>query len=189
LIAIMSRVGSDEEPSISDETPVDRPRPHPVRQATEQDLDRLVALFAAVAGEGRWIATELPFDRREVRARWSALLSTGEGTLLLTEQDGAPTGLAAVVGRRPAELGMVVARDLRGQGIGAALLQSCIRWARDQGAPALTLHVFPHNDAAIRLYQRHGFAEQRRLHAHYPRRSGERWDALVMSLDLRPERP
>jgi ribosomal protein S18 acetylase RimI-like enzyme len=179
----------EKEPFIGDEVPVVRPPHHAVRQATEQDLDRLVALFAAVAAEGRWIATELPFDRREVRARWAALLSTREGMLFLTERQGAPTGLAAVVGRHPAELGMVVAKDLRGQGIGAALLQACIQWARDQGAPALILHVFPHNDAAIRLYQRHGFVEQRRLHAYYPRRSGDRWDALVMSLDLRPERP
>jgi hypothetical protein len=49
-----------------------------VRPITDADLDACVALFEAVAAEGRWLATEAPIDRREVRARWVALVGTGE---------------------------------------------------------------------------------------------------------------
>src|SRR5512139_1362783 len=51
-----------------------------VRTVTARDLPACLDLFEAVCAEGRWLATEAPIDRREVRARWEALLSTGEGT-------------------------------------------------------------------------------------------------------------
>ena len=74
--------------------------------------------------EGRWIATEAPIDRREVRLRWEELLRSGEGTLLLAEEgEGTPPlGLAALVGRARPELGMLVAPDSRRRWIGSALL-------------------------------------------------------------------
>jgi RimJ/RimL family protein N-acetyltransferase len=48
----------------------------------------------------------------------------------------------------------------------------------------VALQVWPHNQAARRLYLRHGFAEEGLLRRHYPRRNGELWDAVVMGLVL-----
>jgi GNAT superfamily N-acetyltransferase len=45
----------------------------------------------------------------------------------------------------------------RGQGVGDALMQTCIRRARAAGAEALTLHTTPMMAAAVRLYTRLGF--------------------------------
>ncbi len=97
-----------------------------VRPLTDADLDRCIDLFDAVAAEGRWLATEPPIDHREVRARWRALLDTGEGTLLVAEDEGAaePLGLAAMVGRTSPELGMLVAAGHRRRGVGDALLET-----------------------------------------------------------------
>ncbi len=153
-----------------------------VRTLAEPDLDAGVALFGEVAAEGRWLATEPPIDAPEVHARWRSLLRTGEGTLLLAEEDagGAPLGLAAMVGRSSPELGMLVAAPHRRRGIGAALLEASIAWARGVGAREIVLHVFPHNTVAIALYRKHGFVERGVLRRAYARRDGQRWDAIRM---------
>ena len=56
--------------------------------------------------------------------------------------------------------------------------------ARDLGAHKVALQVWPHNEAARRLYLRHGFVEEGLLRRHYPRRNGELWDAVIMGLIL-----
>lgn len=50
---------------------------------------------------------------------------------------------------------IAMATDLRGQGVGSALLR-----ATRSLAPAMTLHVSTHNPAAMRLYARLGFIDQ-----------------------------
>ena len=52
---------------------------------------------------------------------------------------------------------LAVAPAARGQGVGAALMQACIRRARNAGAAALTLHTTEIMQAAMRLYERIGF--------------------------------
>jgi ribosomal protein S18 acetylase RimI-like enzyme len=48
----------------------------------------------------------------------------------------------------------------------------------------LTLDVFPHNEAAIGLYRKFGFAEEGRREKQIRRASGELWDVLEMGLQL-----
>jgi ribosomal-protein-alanine N-acetyltransferase len=157
-----------------------------VRAVEPRDVRACLDLFSRVAAEGRWIATEAPVDRREVRLRWEELLRLGEGALFLAEEGerAPPLGLAALVGRIRPELGMLVAAGSRGRGIGSALLAACIAWARAARAPELVLHVFPHNQAALALYRKHGFEERERLVRAYARRNGERWDAIRMVKEL-----
>lgn len=157
-----------------------------VRTLAEADLEPCLDLFEAVAAEGRWIATEPPVNRREVRARWLELVRTGEGTILLAEDGGPPAGLAAMVGLLSPELGMLVREGRRRQGVGDALLRACIAWAEGRGAREVILHVFPHNPGAIALYRKHGFEERGLLRAAYLRRNGERWDAIRMVKPLAP---
>ena len=58
---------------------------------------------------------------------------------------------------------LAVAPPARGQGVGAALMQACIRRARHAGAAALTLHTTEIMEAAMRLYERIGFVRAREL--------------------------
>lgn len=156
-----------------------------VRIVTPGELDRCAELFAAVAEERRWLATEPPVDRREVCARWRDLLDTRLGTLLLAEDGPELVGLSVMVGRDAPELGMLVAAAHRGLGVGSALLAASLDWARAQAAQKVVLHVFPHNAAARALYRAHGFVEVRVAVGAFPRRSGELWDAIRMELRLR----
>ncbi len=156
-----------------------------VRTLVEADLDPCLDLFETVAAEGLWLANEPPIDRREVRARWKDLLKTGEGTILVADEDGAPIGLAAMVGLWSPELGMLVRADRRSQGVGDALVRASLAWAQGRGAREVVLHVFPHNPAAIALYRKHGFEEHGLVHGAHPRKSGESWDAVKMVKPLR----
>ncbi|HET9541988.1 MAG TPA: hypothetical protein VFP02_02830, partial [Acidimicrobiales bacterium] len=62
-----------------------------VRNATVEDLDELMALREAVAGEGRWIGAELPLDVERVRrAFWE---SAERGSLFVAEVDGEIVGM------------------------------------------------------------------------------------------------
>ncbi len=156
-----------------------------IRPLAGEDLEAALDLFEEVAAEGLWLATEAPVDRRETRARWEALASTGEGTILVAEEDGAPVGLAALAGRETPELGLLVAASSRRRGVGRALLEAAIAQARTARARAIVLHVFPHATAALALYRDAGFAETGVARAAFLRRSGERWDAIRMELRLR----
>ena len=130
-----------------------------VRDATLADVDVLVTMLVEVAGEGRWIGAEAPVDVERRRRRMVADVE-------------AP------------DLGMLVAAGWRGRGVGTALLAEAVRRARAAGAHKVALQVWPHNVAAIALYERFGFQREGYLRRHYRRRSGELWDAVVMGLPL-----
>jgi GNAT superfamily N-acetyltransferase len=54
-------------------------------------------------------------------------------------------------------LSMWVAPEARRQGIGSALVEAVVDWARTRGLARLILDVGAHNAPAIDLYTRHGF--------------------------------
>lgn len=161
-----------------------------VRPAAEADFDAWFAIFQAVAAEGRWIGRELPVDQEEQR-RWfvSAFVDVGDpdhlSLALLAEVDGQAVGHLGLQSRRGlGDLGMAVAAGWRGRGVGTALMAAAVEWARVQGLYKLTLQLWPHNRAALRLYQKFGFQEEGHLIRHYRRRNGELWDAIIMGLVL-----
>jgi putative acetyltransferase len=127
-----------------------------------------------VAEERDGIAAEPPIDVEE-RATSSRL----DGTLVAIAVD-------EVVGSRHVEqsrfgfgeIGMMVARDWRGRGVGSALVEAAIECGRENGLRTLTLSVFPHNEAAIRLYRKFGFAEEGRREKQIRRANGEIWDLI-----------
>jgi hypothetical protein len=52
---------------------------------------------------------------------------------------------------------LAVAPAARGRGVGAALMDECVRRACQSGAAVLTLHTTDIMQAAVRLYERLGF--------------------------------
>ncbi len=151
-----------------------------IRPALDSDRMPLATLFAAVAEERDGIATEPPVDVEARAAGW-----TLDGTLVAVA-GGAIAGSLHIQASRHGfgELGMTVARDWRGHGVGSALLAAGIEWARERGLHKLSLAVFPHNAAAIALYRKFGFVEEGRRVKQFRRASGELWDAVDMGLLL-----
>lgn len=155
-----------------------------VRLARVEDARAMAELFAVVAAERTGIATEPPVDIDERTAIFEAGMAEA-GTFVAVAGDQV-VGLIRI---KPShhgfgDLAMLVDRDWRGRGVGSALVQAAIGWARGQGLHKLSLEVFTHNEAAIALYRKCGFAEEGRLTKQYRRASGELWDAMVMGLLL-----
>src|SRR5258705_5906530 len=115
----------------------------------------MAELFAAVAEGRTGIATEPPVDIDE---RASQFARTTAGSVVAVA-GGQLVGILHVEASRHGfgEIGMLVHRDWRGQGVGSALLREAISRARDQGLHKLCLEVFAHNTAAIGLYRACGF--------------------------------
>ena len=82
-----------------------------------------------------------------------------------------------------ADLGLMVAASHRRRGIGRALLDAAVDWAREAGVRKLELHVFPHNEPAIRLYEEFGFEREGYRRGHY-RRGREYLDAILMAYEV-----
>ena len=74
----------------------------------------------------------------------------------------------------------MVAAGHRRRGIGQALLEQAVAWARAAGVRKLELHVFPWNEPAIRLYERFGYEREGLRRDHY-RRDDEYVDAILMA--------
>jgi ribosomal protein S18 acetylase RimI-like enzyme len=151
-----------------------------IRAAVEEDRRGLAELFAAVAEERDGIATEPPVDIEVWAAKWWL-----EGTVVAVADGEIVGSLDVQVSRFGfGEIGMAVAREWRGRGVGSALLAAAIEWSRERGLHKLSLSVFPHNAAGIALYRKFGFVDEGRRVKHYRRASGELWDAIEMGLLL-----
>jgi ribosomal protein S18 acetylase RimI-like enzyme len=74
----------------------------------------------------------------------------------------------------------MVAVGHRRQGIGRSLLEQAVEWARESQVEKLELHVFPHNEPAIRLYEQFGFEREGLRRDHF-RRGGKLVDAVLMA--------
>jgi RimJ/RimL family protein N-acetyltransferase len=151
-----------------------------VRAAEEDDRRRLALLFAAVAEERDGIAAEPPVDIEKRAASWDVerilVAVTGRDPVGLIFVHESPFGFG--------DIGMLVAAEWRGRGVGTALVAAAIEWARARGLHKLTLDVFPHNDAAIVLYRKFGFVEEGRRVKHIRRANGDLWDVISMGLPL-----
>ena len=102
---------------------------------------------------------------------------------LVAEKDGRIGGFALFC-RERRQLGHVVTIDIlpeyRRSGWGRELMERGEQRLRDQNVSRLVLEVDVRNEAAIRFYERLGFASLRRLSAYY----ADGADALLMEKDL-----
>jgi RimJ/RimL family protein N-acetyltransferase len=154
--------------------------PFEIRPARDGDRLPLALVFAAVAEERDGIGTEPPVDVEARAASW-----TLDGTFVAAA-DGEVIGSIHVgtSGHGFGEIGMAIAREWRGRGVGSALMEAAIDWAREQGLHKLSLGVFAHNTAGLALYRKYGFVEEGRRVKHYRRQNGELWDTIEMGLLL-----
>jgi RimJ/RimL family protein N-acetyltransferase len=162
-----------------------------VRPAEPGDASRLVDLAREVGAEEEgWLITggewRSPGEERRY-LRW--LRHHSDAAVFVAEENGAIIGRLSIArdahpaSEHVADLGLMVAREFRRQGIGTALMEEAERWARDLGVRKLELHVFPHNEAAIALYRGLGY-EKEGFRRHHYRRRGELLDAILMAKEL-----
>ncbi|MEE1800549.1 GNAT family N-acetyltransferase [Streptomyces sp. JV176] len=92
--------------------------------------------------------------------RWRARLAMPSAYNIVALLDGRTAGMATGL---PGDSDTCELRSVwvsprdRGRGVGDQLIAAVQAWARESGATALKLAVFPGNEAAIALYRRNGF--------------------------------
>lgn len=156
-----------------------------VRPATAEDVDELLDLYEAVAAEKVHIGGEAPIDRPRRKAAWLATIDPSTpGTSFVAVAEDEIVGQIGVTGDGRMDIGMWVRADWRGRGVGTALVGAAIDYARAHDAYKISLEVWPHNTAAIALYEKLGFEREGYLRKHWRRRNGELWDSVVMGLLL-----
>ena len=162
-----------------------------VRRADPADAAELVELAEEVGGEEeRWILTSRWRSVAEERRYLKAVQRHADAAVYVVEDDGRIVGRLSL-SRDPhpssqhvADLGLMVAAGHRRRGIGRALLEEAVRWAKDSHVRKLELHVFPWNEPAQSLYESFGFEREGLRREHYTR-DGEYVDAILMAYQVR----
>ena len=136
-----------------------RLEPVSTANATVFKLVRLRALHDDPSAFGSTYAEE----SRLTDPEWIdlAVRRTAKGSMVwLAFADDVPCGIVGVFledATRARLVSMWVAKDARGQGIGKALVDAAIRWARESRAQTMVLTVTSNNDTATRFYEGLGF--------------------------------
>jgi diaminopimelate decarboxylase len=162
-----------------------------VRPARPRDARSFLEAFRSVAAERRFIQTEdVSQTARQYRKRFRRPV-TREGAHLVAVAGGGIIGSISIrrdahtATRHTASIGMFVTSAWRGRGVGTALMDGAMRWARDAGVERVDLSVYPHNQAAIALYRVFGFVEEGRLIRHAKKSYGYE-DEILMAVWLGP---
>ena len=164
-----------------------------IRRSDPADAEQLTRLADSVSAEPEGWLISVAGEWRSAgdeRRFLKALRRYPHAAVFVAErEDGSLVGRLSV-GRDPhpasahvGDVGLMVALDARRQGVGTALLQAAVEWAREAGIRKLELHVFPWNEAAIALYEAFGFEREGFRKGHY-RRGGEFVDAILMAFEI-----
>ena len=161
-----------------------------IRHAEPADAEQLTRLAEAVSAEPEGWLISIAGEWRSAgdeRRYLKALRRYPHAAVFVAERDdGTLVGRLSVArdthpaSAHVADLGLMVAHDARRQGVGRALLQAAVEWARSASVRKLELHVFPWNDGAIALYEAFGFEREGFRKGHY-HRAGEDVDAILMA--------
>lgn len=152
----------------------------------EEHIEGFRAAVGQVAQEHRYLAL---LDAPPIEAvREFVLRNIREGhPQFVADLDGVVVGWCDIVpGSRPVYrhagvLGMGVVKEMRGRGIGNALLAASIEAAKARGLTRIELTVRADNDPARRLYEKFGFVVEGRMRRHMLV-DGEYRDSELMSL-------
>lgn len=138
-----------------------------IRTATADDVGVLVGLARAFYDEDGFATTTA-----ELEHNFGVLLHADTAHLVIATMDGSPAGFALSTTAFVLESGLVVElQDLyveparRGRGIGSALIEDAMRWARAQSATMLEVVIAPNGQDVthlFRYYRAQGFVDEGR---------------------------
>jgi RimJ/RimL family protein N-acetyltransferase len=165
-----------------------------IRPAEPGDASELITLASAVGREpGDWLLTTDAWRSVADERRYLRAVRRHADAAVYVAVDGERVIGRLSLARDPhpasvhvADLGLMVAASHRRRGVGRALLQAAVTWARRAAVSKLELHVFPWNEPAIQLYEAFGFEREGVRRRHYLR-DGVAVDALLMAYHLPPE--
>ena len=161
-----------------------------IRDATEADLPRIVAIYNAAIPSRMATADTEPISV-ESRREWFHKFSPNRRPIWVMDSDESIIGWLCFndfYEGRPAyhvtaEVSVYVAPEHQRQGIGKALLGEAIHRAPALGFKTLLCYIFGHNEPSLRLCNQFGFTQW----GHLPRIAeldGEERDLVIYGLRL-----
>lgn len=166
-----------------------------LRPANENDAADLLHLLEAVVAEQVYIGMEMPPADADDERSWIRQLQNRRRVLpLVADDNGRAVGMLTLTpgqfGQKDAHvaaLGMMVAPTHRGRGIGRAMVEYAIEWAREHAYEKVQLQVFSSNSRALSLYRTMGFEEEGRRHRAFKLPEVGYADGVMMALFLEQE--
>ena len=140
-----------------------------IRNGTFEDGPEVSTFFTTTHGETDYLLSYPEESTRDDEKQSNYLKETTESDReieLLAIVDGKVVGMAGfnAIGskykvRHRAEFGITVSKNYWGQGIGKAIMNACIKCAKEAGYIQLELDVVADHTRAIELYKKLGFIE------------------------------
>jgi len=134
-----------------------------VRDAIEQDMPALLAIFNEVIATSTAVYMDQPTTLEERRAWWQGRVAAGY-PVLVSEDDSGITGFASFGDFRPrpgyrftVEHSVYVRADQRGRGIGQALMAPLLARAVSLRKHVMVAVVDAENEGSLRFHERFGF--------------------------------
>ena len=144
--------------------PTDRPAPFDIRDARDQDLAGMAAIYNDAVQNTTAIWNETVVDVANRRAWWADRLRLGYPVLVAVDAADQVVGYASFGDwrafdgyRHTVEHSVYVRNDQRGGGIGRALMLALIDRARALGKHVMVAGIEAGNTASITLHRRLGF--------------------------------
>jgi GNAT superfamily N-acetyltransferase len=132
-----------------------------IRAATERDWPAIWPFFAAIAAAGETYAYPELHDPEDARPLW---LEEPPGATFVAVEEGAVVGSAKAGPNRPgrgahvATASFMVDPAHQGKGVGRALAEHVVAWARSEGFRSMQFNaVVETNTGAVALWQALGF--------------------------------
>ncbi|MEZ4920443.1 MAG: N-acetyltransferase [Saprospiraceae bacterium] len=164
-----------------------------IREARVSDAAAIIELVHTYIADSDYIPqTQGEFQPSLAQeTEWIQSFQTKDNSLLLVaECDGKLignidlTGHTRIMMQHTAVIGMGMLLKWRNCGLGTALMQAAIEWARQQPVlEVLWLQVYAENELGISLYRKMGFAEHGII-PNYFKREGKYFGNLTMSLSV-----
>lgn len=132
-----------------------------IRDATQEDWPAIFPIFDAIVREGKTYAYPEGLSSDDARALW---MPPPPARTVVAVEDDVIVGTATMGPNRPgrgahiATASFMVDPTTRSRGVGRALGNHMLEWAREQGYRGVQFNaVVETNDAAVRLWQSLGF--------------------------------
>jgi L-amino acid N-acyltransferase YncA len=132
-----------------------------IRSATDEDWPQIYPFFAAIVAEGKTYAYPEGLSSEEARTLW---MEPPPGATVVATEGDTILGSLKMGPNRPGRGSHVVTASFmidpahQGRGVGRALGEYLLRWAREAGYRAIQFNaVVETNTAAVRLWQSLGF--------------------------------
>lgn len=162
-----------------------------IRRAEPGDAAELVELAREVGMEEEgWLITSGEWRRAAEERRYLRAIRRYPHAAVFVAEDADGIVGRLSIARDPhpasehvADLGLMVRRDHRREGVGRGLMLVAEEWAVSVGIRKLELHVFSHNIPALGLYRSLGYEQEGLRRRHY-RRGDTFVDAILMAKEI-----